>query len=223
MPVTHLRIDTSIASADPSSTRAHRDGLRTPASARSTASSSYRLRSASSASTSSALSPASRAPSSASHLSVKSAQRSMPTTPTSAAAPRSPSWPVLDSGSEDEGGAESDEYVLAMHDFAPQQSNVTCLTFRAGQVIRVLNRDTSGWWDGELDGRRGWFPSNYVTSEVGLLTDEELPGGKVSSIHPVPLRSSARESMTEALRSCCCVDRALPSCCPAKRGTLRAV
>ena len=67
-----------------------------------------------------------------------------------------------------------------MHDFAPQQSNVTCLTFRAGQVIHVLNRDPSGWWDGELDGRRGWFPSNYVTSEVGLLTEEELPAGKVS-------------------------------------------
>ena len=69
-----------------------------------------------------------------------------------------------------------------MHDFAPQQPNVTCLSFRAGQVIHVLNRDSSGWWDGELDGRRGWFPSNYVTSEVGLLTEEELPSGKVSFI-----------------------------------------
>ncbi len=66
-----------------------------------------------------------------------------------------------------------------MHDFAPQQPNSTCLTFRAGQVIHVLNRDSSGWWDGELEGRRGWFPSNYVTSEVGLLTEEELPGKKV--------------------------------------------
>lgn len=62
-----------------------------------------------------------------------------------------------------------------MHDFAPQHQNVTCLGFRAGEVIHVLNRDASGWWDGEVDGRRGWFPSNYVTSEVGLLTNEELP------------------------------------------------
>lgn len=88
---------------------------------------------------------------------------------------------MTDSGSEDEGGA-SDEFVLAMHDFAPQQPNATCLSFRAGQVIRVLNRDTSGWWDGELDGQRGWFPSNYVTSEVGLLTEEELPDGKASTV-----------------------------------------
>ncbi|KAI0755149.1 SH3 domain-containing protein [Daedaleopsis nitida] len=184
MPVTHLRIDTSIASVDPSSSRAHRDGTRTPRtplSARSAASSSRPLHSPSSASASSAMSLTSRAPSSASHLSARSAHRSIPTTPTSGPgrSPRSPSWPMIDSGSEDEEAThDSEEYVLAMHDFAPQQSNVTCLTFRAGQVIRVLNRDTSGWWDGEVDGRRGWFPSNYVTSEVGLLTEEELPRGK---------------------------------------------
>ena len=86
---------------------------------------------------------------------------------------------MIDSGSEDEGLGNPEEYVLAMHDFFPQPPNATCLTFHAGQVIHVLNRDASGWWDGEVDGRRGWFPSNYVTSEVGLLTEEELPGGKV--------------------------------------------
>ncbi|EED78046.1 predicted protein, partial [Postia placenta Mad-698-R] len=53
-------------------------------------------------------------------------------------------------------------FVLAMHDFEPQAQNVACLPFNAGQIITVLNRDPSGWWDGELDGRRGWFPSNYV-------------------------------------------------------------
>ena len=106
----------------------------------------------------------------------------MPTTPTSAPSrPGAPSaWPTIDSEEEEDGSSDAEEYVLAMHDFSPQHPNVTCLTFRAGQVIHVLNRDPSGWWDGELDGRRGWFPSNYVTSEVGLLTEEELPGGKVS-------------------------------------------
>jgi hypothetical protein len=59
-----------------------------------------------------------------------------------------------------------------MHDYVPEQRNATCLTFRAGQVIRVLNRDPSGWWDGELDGSRGWFPSNYVNGDLALLADE---------------------------------------------------
>ena len=65
------------------------------------------------------------------------------------------------------------EYVLAMHDFAPQHQNATCLSFRAGQVIHVLNRDSSGWWDGELEGRRGWFPSNYVNADVASFSDED--------------------------------------------------
>ncbi|TFK40534.1 ras guanine nucleotide exchange factor domain-containing protein [Crucibulum laeve] len=67
------------------------------------------------------------------------------------------------------------DYVLAMHDYAPESQNATCLSFRSGQVIHVLNRDGSGWWDGELDGRRGWFPSNYVSSHVSSLTEEEPP------------------------------------------------
>ncbi|KAJ4494094.1 SH3 domain-containing protein, partial [Lentinula edodes] len=53
-------------------------------------------------------------------------------------------------------------YILAMHDYEPQHNISTCLSFRAGQVIQVLNRNASGWWDGELEGKRGWFPSNYV-------------------------------------------------------------
>jgi hypothetical protein len=59
------------------------------------------------------------------------------------------------------------EYVLAMHDYEPQQSSTTCLAFRTGQVIHVFNRDPSGWWDGELEGKRGWFPSNYVNADFG--------------------------------------------------------
>lgn len=74
--------------------------------------------------------------------------------------------------------------MLALHDFVPQQQNATCLTFRAGEKIHVLNRDPSGWWDGELaDGRRGWFPSNYVNKEVVSLMDEELPQTRVRNYY----------------------------------------
>lgn len=73
------------------------------------------------------------------------------------------------------------DYVLALHDFTPDHRNATCLTFHAGQVIHVLNRDLSGWWDGEVDGRRGWFPSNYVatTAVASSLTEEVFPGVEV--------------------------------------------
>jgi len=60
-----------------------------------------------------------------------------------------------------------------MHDFTPQEGALSCLAFRAGQVIHVFNRDPTGWWDGEVEGRRGWFPSNYVSSEIAPLKEEE--------------------------------------------------
>ena len=82
------------------------------------------------------------------------------------------SWSFEQSLSNDDGDGE---YVLAMHDYQPEGHNINCLAFRARQIIRVLNRDPSGGWDGEVEGRRGWCPSNYVTCEVGLLTEEELP------------------------------------------------
>ncbi|KAL6301991.1 hypothetical protein BKA93DRAFT_437499 [Sparassis latifolia] len=162
MSQTRLKIDTSVAGiAGPSFAR----GL-TPASAHSSAYSS-RSRSASSASASSSASGTTHAvsisttPSSVVYVGVAD--------PTACSPAGSSDSLTMDTV------GEANEYVLAMHDFAPQHQNVTCLAFRAGQVIHVLNRDSSGWWDGELDGRRGWFPSNYVTSEVSLLTEEELP------------------------------------------------
>ncbi|EIW59721.1 ras GEF [Trametes versicolor FP-101664 SS1] len=141
------------------------------------------------------MSTASRVPSTAStHLSATpAAHYPIPSTSTTAI---DSTWDAVDSGSEDEGN-DTQEYVLAMHDFAPQQQNVTCLSFRAGQVIHVINRDTSGWWDGELDGRRGWFPSNYVSSEVGLLTEEELPSAKKPrSAHSHNMSTSSTTSWT---------------------------
>ncbi|KAL4080904.1 ras guanine nucleotide exchange factor domain-containing protein [Scleroderma citrinum] len=68
------------------------------------------------------------------------------------------------------------EFVLALHDFVPQQQNATCLSFRVGQVIHVLNRDPSGWWDGEIEGQRGWFPSNYVSADEAVISlTEDIP------------------------------------------------
>ncbi len=40
------------------------------------------------------------------------------------------------------------------------------LKFEAGEVIRVTQVLDGGWWEGEKDGVKGWFPSTYVQVEV---------------------------------------------------------
>ncbi|GAA5872216.1 hypothetical protein JCM16303_001019 [Sporobolomyces ruberrimus] len=71
-------------------------------------------------------------------------------------------------------------YVRALHTFSPESlppdpaEAGTCLSFEHGQVIKCLNQDASGWWDGELEGRRGWFPSNYVEVIASETAESEL-------------------------------------------------
>lgn len=36
----------------------------------------------------------------------------------------------------------------------------TELDMSEGDIIQVLKEDDSGWWQGEVDGRIGWFPFN---------------------------------------------------------------
>ncbi|NXD88622.1 VAV protein, partial [Halcyon senegalensis] len=42
----------------------------------------------------------------------------------------------------------------------------TELTLREGDIIRVLSKKGHpGWWKGEIYGRVGWFPANYVEED----------------------------------------------------------
>jgi hypothetical protein len=51
--------------------------------------------------------------------------------------------------------------VRALYDYhSPDTSN---LSFQAGTLIRVITQLPTGWWDGCIDGERGWFPRNFVT------------------------------------------------------------
>ncbi|XP_053781798.1 intersectin-2 isoform X2 [Desmodus rotundus] len=50
--------------------------------------------------------------------------------------------------------------VIAMYDYVA--NNEDELNFSKGQVISVLNKDDPDWWQGEINGVTGLFPSNYV-------------------------------------------------------------
>jgi hypothetical protein len=57
---------------------------------------------------------------------------------------------------------QQQQYVTALYDFEGQ--GPADLPFREGDRIRVTKKTGSqdDWWDGELRGRTGTFPANYV-------------------------------------------------------------
>lgn len=46
------------------------------------------------------------------------------------------------------------------------------MSFHQGDVIQVINQLESGWWDGVINGVRGWFPSNYCQM---ITSADDLP------------------------------------------------
>lgn len=46
--------------------------------------------------------------------------------------------------------------------YAHNGQTATELSFQAGDIITILKKDAGGWWEGELNGKRGWIPHNYV-------------------------------------------------------------
>ncbi|XP_043919490.1 intersectin-2 [Protopterus annectens] len=50
--------------------------------------------------------------------------------------------------------------VISMYDYTA--ANEDELTFSKGQFINVLSKDDPDWWQGEVNGVTGLFPSNYV-------------------------------------------------------------
>lgn len=50
-------------------------------------------------------------------------------------------------------------------DYEAQQDDELSLT--VGDIIVNIRRDDGGWWEGELGGRRGFFPDNFVRVSNG--------------------------------------------------------
>lgn len=61
-------------------------------------------------------------------------------------------------------------YVRALYDY--EADDRTSLSFHEGDVIQVITQLESGWWDGVINGVRGWFPSNYCQT---ITSPDDLP------------------------------------------------
>ncbi len=60
-------------------------------------------------------------------------------------------------------------WVRALYDYTAEDR--TSLSFRQGDKIKVMTQLASGWWDGYINGVRGWFPSNYCA----VIGSDEAP------------------------------------------------
>ncbi|XP_034715718.1 growth arrest-specific protein 7-like [Etheostoma cragini] len=75
-------------------------------------------------------------------------------------------------------GAMSASFCKSLYPFSGEQHRQG-LSFQAGDIIRVVQALPGGWWEGERDGVRGWFPSSYVhvlerTASLSQLPVEDL-------------------------------------------------
>ena len=57
--------------------------------------------------------------------------------------------------------------VRALHTFQPTEAGE--LAFERGDVIKVVDRGYKDWWRGQLKGRTGIFPVNYVVRLIFLI------------------------------------------------------
>ncbi|KAG6917535.1 hypothetical protein DXG01_002170 [Tephrocybe rancida] len=65
---------------------------------------------------------------------------------------------------------EDEQYIIfcrALYNY--EAHDASALSFKSGDIIEVFAQESSGWWDGLLGDRRGWFPYNYVE----VISDEE--------------------------------------------------
>jgi serine/threonine protein kinase len=59
------------------------------------------------------------------------------------------------------GNKRAVEVLVAVADYEGNSSEGE-LTFNEGDFILMMKRDATGWWQGDLAGQVGWFPSNFT-------------------------------------------------------------
>lgn len=52
--------------------------------------------------------------------------------------------------------------VEAIVEFDYQAQHDDELTISVGEIITNIRKEDGGWWEGQINGRRGLFPDNFV-------------------------------------------------------------
>ncbi|RZC34675.1 rho guanine nucleotide exchange factor 7 [Asbolus verrucosus] len=75
-------------------------------------------------------------------------------------------------------------------------SNNDELCFKKGDIITVTQKD-DGWWEGTLEGKTGWFPSNYVKESKDAPKPAVVQQNQYKSIVLKDLIDSEKAHVTE--------------------------
>ncbi|XP_078147184.1 rho guanine nucleotide exchange factor 7b isoform X4 [Centroberyx gerrardi] len=71
--------------------------------------------------------------------------------------------------------SEGSGCVLVKARFPFQQTNEDELSFAKGDIISVSRQEEGGWWEGSINGKTGWFPSNYARELKGSDKPVSVP------------------------------------------------
>ncbi len=58
------------------------------------------------------------------------------------------------------------------------------LNFKKGAEIILTQKEDGGWWEGTLDGKTGWFPSNYVKEIVVKQPQQKEQQQQAAAVAP---------------------------------------
>ncbi|KAL3280664.1 hypothetical protein HHI36_003901 [Cryptolaemus montrouzieri] len=89
------------------------------------------------------------------------------------------------------------EPLIVQAIFSFKGTNNDELCFKKGDIITVTQKD-DGWWEGTLNGKTGWFPSNYVYECVGKHAPKPKPqNNQYKSVVLKDLIDSEKAHVTE--------------------------
>ncbi len=95
----------------------------------------------------------------------------------------------------------NEKHSMAKVTFDYDAENNDELSLKEGDMVKVLDQEEEGWWKGELNGKIGVFPSNFVE-----LVKGSHPGAASSTPEPQPEPEPPKEP---GIAACSLISQAL--------------